>query len=233
MSVSIVINGRLWGLIACHHMSRKLVPYAIRMAADVLAQVMASTIHSIEARQDADLAEQSARVRTALVESLLLDEDPIDTLGVHARSLMSASGAQALLASQHGKTVAYCAGLGGAPKELPEGLAEQIVASLPSNHHDLVVREMQSDWPPALREELGKWAGLLALPFDPMAQGWCVLLRTEQIEQVTWGGRPEKIAAGPFANGKRKNAGGSKPCRATHGTNTMYGNTAPTTASAA
>ncbi len=32
MSVSIVINNRLWGLIACHHMSRKLVPYSIRMA---------------------------------------------------------------------------------------------------------------------------------------------------------------------------------------------------------
>src|SRR5690606_1545111 len=61
MSVSIVINGRLWGLIACHHMPPKLVPHAIRMAADVLAQVMASTIHSIESREDANLTEQSAR----------------------------------------------------------------------------------------------------------------------------------------------------------------------------
>lgn len=198
MSVSIVINGRLWGLIACHHMSPKPVPYAIRMAADVLAQVMASTIHSIEARQDAELIEQSARVRTALVESLLLDDDPLDTLGVHARALMSASGAQALLATQHGKTVAYCLGLGGTPKELPEGLAEAIVASLPEQHHDLVVREMAADWPQALQPLLGKWVGMLALPFDPLSHGWCVLLRLEQIEQVTWGGRPDKIAAGPL-----------------------------------
>ena len=198
MSVSIVINGRLWGLIACHHMAPKPVPYAIRMAADVLAQVMASTIHSIESRLDADLAEQSARVRTALVESLLLDDDPLDTLTAHARALMSASGAQALLATQHGKTVAFCAGLGGAPKELPEGLAESIVASLPEHHHDLVVREMAADWPPALQPQLGKWVGMLALPFDPLSHGWCVLLRVEQIEQVTWGGRPGKIAAGPL-----------------------------------
>ncbi|MDN4038286.1 ATP-binding protein [Massilia sp. YIM B02443] len=198
MSVSIVINGRLWGLIACHHMAPKPVPYAIRMAADVLAQVMASTIHSIEARLDADLAEQSARVRTALVESLLLDDDPLDTLTAHARALMSASGAQALLATQHGKTVAFCAGLGGAPKELPEGLAESIVASLPEHQHDLVVREMAADWPPALQPQLGKWVGMLALPFDPLSHGWCVLLRVEQIEQVTWGGRPGKIAAGPL-----------------------------------
>lgn len=191
MSVSIVINGRLWGLIACHHMAPKLVPHAVRLAADVLAQVMASTIHSIEAREDASLAEQSARVRTALVESLLLDDDPLDALGQHARALMQASGAQAMLATQHGKIVRF--------GDLPEQLAEAIVHSLPENQHDLVVRELQADWPAALHEQLGKWVGMLALPFDPLGQGWCVLLRLEQIEQVAWGGRPDKtVALGPL-----------------------------------
>lgn len=191
MSVSIVINGRLWGLIACHHMAPKLVPHAVRLAADVLAQVMASTIHSIEAREDASLAEQSARVRTAIVESLLLDDDPLDALGQHARALMQASGAQAMLASQHGKVVRF--------GDLAEDLAEAIVHSLPENQHDLVVRELQADWPDTLHDKLGKWVGMLALPFDPLGQGWCVLLRLEQVEQVAWGGRPEKtVALGPL-----------------------------------
>jgi len=191
MSVSIVINGRLWGLIACHHMAPKLVPHAVRLAADVLAQVMASTIHSIESREDASLAEQSARVRTAIVESLLLDDDPLDALGQHARALMQASGAQAMLASQHGKVVRF--------GDLAEDLAEAIVHSLPENQHDLVVRELQADWPDTLHDKLGKWVGMLALPFDPLGQGWCVLLRLEQVEQVAWGGRPEKtVALGPL-----------------------------------
>ncbi len=191
MSVSIVINGRLWGLLACHHMAPKLVPYAVRMAADVLAQVIASTIHSIEAREDAALAEQSARVRTALIESLLLDDDPLDALGQHATALMAASGSQAMISAQHGKIAAH--------GELPDELARAIVESLPANEHDLVVREMQADWPQALQERLGKWVGLLALPFDPLGQGWCILLRVEQIDTVAWGGRPGKIAAlGPL-----------------------------------
>jgi len=195
MSVSIVINGRLWGLIACHHMSRKLVPYAIRMAADVLAQVMASTIHSIEARLDAELVEQSARVRTALIESLLLDDDPLDTLGQHARALMAAFGAKAMIATQHGKVLCHSA----LDDTLPAGLADAVVDSLPENQHDLVVRELLADWPQALHDRLGKWVGLLALPFDPMTNGWCILLRVEQIEQVAWGGRPDKIVAlGPL-----------------------------------
>ncbi|WP_306393967.1 ATP-binding protein [Telluria beijingensis] len=191
MSVSIVINGRLWGLIACHHMAPKLVPHAVRLAADVLAQVMASTIHSIEAREDASLAEQSARVRTALVESLLLDDDPLDAIGQHARALLQASGAQAMLVTQHGKIAQF--------GDLSEELAEAVIHSLPENQHDLVVRELQADWPAALHGKLGKWVGMLALPFDPLGHGWCVLLRLEQIEQVAWGGRPDKtVALGPL-----------------------------------
>lgn len=186
MSVSIVINGRLWGLIACHHMSKKLVPYAVRLAADVLAQVMASTILSLEARADATLAEQSARVRTSIVESLLLDDDPIDALGEHGKSLMAAAGAQAMIVAQHGKVAVH--------GELAPELAKAIIVSLPDNQHDLVIREGKQEWPEALQEQLGKWVGMLALPFDPMGQGWCVLLRVEQIETVAWGGRPEKIA---------------------------------------
>ena len=191
MSVSIVINGRLWGLIACHHMSPKLVPYAVRMAADVLAQVIASTIHSIEAREDATLAEQSARARTALIESLLLDDDPLDALDQHAGALMAATRAQAMVATHHGKIATH--------GELPEDLARAIADSLPANEHDLVVREMRADWPAALHDRLGKWVGMVALPFDPLGQGWCVMLRVEQIDTVAWGGRPGKIVAlGPL-----------------------------------
>lgn len=191
MSVSIVINGRLWGLLACHHTTPKLVPHAVRLAADVLAQVMASTIHSIESREEASLAEQSARVRTAMVESLLLDDDPLDALGQHAGALMRASGAQAMLATHHGKIVRF--------GDVPESLAEAIAQSLPAHQHDLLVRERQADWPEALHGKLGKWVGMLGLPFDPLGHGWCALLRMEQIELVAWGGRPDKtVALGPL-----------------------------------
>jgi light-regulated signal transduction histidine kinase (bacteriophytochrome) len=41
---------------------------------------------------------------------------------------------------------------------------------------------------------------MLALPFDPHTGGWCVLLRTEQIEEVAWGGKPDKTQAGPLGD---------------------------------
>lgn len=192
MSVSIVINGRLWGLIACHHTSRKLVPYSIRMAADVLAQVMASTIHSIESRQETEMIERSASTRTKLIEDLLLEDDPLETFSRFSEAVLAATQAQAQITCYYGRLRVHGA-------ELPPGLAEAIAASLPEGAHEPVVREKLEDWPEAVRGQLGKWVGLLGLPFDPPANGWNLLLRLEQIEQVAWGGRPEKTSTfGPL-----------------------------------
>jgi light-regulated signal transduction histidine kinase (bacteriophytochrome) len=191
MSVSIVINGRLWGLIACHHMSRRLVPYSIRMAADVLAQVMGSAIHSIESSLESQMIERSASTRTKLVEDLLLEDDPLETFTRFADAILLSTQAQAQLTSYYGKLRVH--------GELSPELAEAILATLPEGGHDLVVREKLDDWPEPVRGKLGKWVGLLALPFDPAANGWSVLLRVEQIEQVAWGGRPDKTSAfGPL-----------------------------------
>jgi chemotaxis family two-component system sensor kinase Cph1 len=183
MSVSIVINGRLWGLIACHHMGPKHVPYAIRMAADVLAQVIASTVQGLESRQEAELVERAAAVRTSLVESLLLEEDPLEALIAQAEGMMEASRSQAMIATQFGRVV--CRGI-------DQSCAEAIVAALPEGGHNMLARQCVADWPEGARASLGKWAGMLGLPFDPPSNGWCVLLRPEQIEQVAWGGKPDK-----------------------------------------
>jgi light-regulated signal transduction histidine kinase (bacteriophytochrome) len=189
MSVSIVIHGRLWGLIACHHMRPKRVPYSVRMAADVLAQVIASNVQGIEAHEDAELVEHAAKVRTSLVESLLLEDDPLDALVEHGDGLLESTHAQALVVSQYGRIV--CRGV-------DQALGDAIVASLPAEAHDVVTHGCVKEWPDAIQPLLGKWAGMLALPFDPPSGGWCVLLRTEQIEEVAWGGKPEKTRAGPL-----------------------------------
>lgn len=189
MSVSIVVGGRLWGLIACHHMAPKRVPYSVRMAADVLAQVIASTVQGIEARDDAELVEHAANVRTGLVEALLLEDDPLDALVRHGDGLLESTHAQALVVCQYGRVV--CRGV-------DQALGEAVVASLPAEASDVVTRAAMQDWPDAIQPLLGKWAGMLALPFDPPSGGWCMLLRTEQVEEVAWGGKPDKSQAGPL-----------------------------------
>ncbi|RXD05698.1 GAF domain-containing protein [Sphingomonas sp. UV9] len=61
-SVSIVRNGALWGLIACHHPTPKLLPLHARMACRALA---GSLSRQIRATEDAELFRERIRLRTA------------------------------------------------------------------------------------------------------------------------------------------------------------------------
>jgi light-regulated signal transduction histidine kinase (bacteriophytochrome) len=191
MSVSIVVNGRLWGLLACHHMAPLQVPYSIRMAADVMAQVIASLVQSIEARERTRLVEESAEVRTRVMEALLHHDEPARALLEHAPALCQSLQAEAMVVTQYGKTMVY--------GEIDVALAARMVASLSEGEGDLVERVAVSDWPQDIQPALGQWAGMLALRFDPATGGWLLALRREQIHTIRWGGRPEKlVVAGPL-----------------------------------
>ncbi|MEQ1717055.1 MAG: GAF domain-containing protein [Hyphomicrobium sp.] len=48
MSISILVGGELWGLIACHHATAKTVPSNIRAAAELLGQVFSLQIQTVE-----------------------------------------------------------------------------------------------------------------------------------------------------------------------------------------
>ncbi|MGV7209707.1 ATP-binding protein [Oxalobacteraceae bacterium A2-2] len=191
MSVSIVVNGALWGLIACHHMGPRQVPYSVRMAIDVLAQVLASAVQTLQARERAVLTERAAEVRTRVIEALLHTDDALRTLAGHADALAQSLDAVALVFTQYGKVLVHGA--------IDAALAGRMVQTLPPAGDELLLRGAEGDWPEALRAGLGGWVGMLALPFDPATAGWVIALRREQIQSLRWGGRPEKdIKHGPL-----------------------------------
>ena len=201
MSVSIVVNGRLWGLLACHHGEPKQVPYALRMACDVYAQILAAVVQAIELRERAAQAEQAADVRSALVQALAEADDVTAPILAHAGALAESLGAEALVVAQGGKLSVH--------GDVPLEVAQAIVASLrDAAEGDVVQRTRRGQWPAAQRGAIGRWVGLLALRFDPAGGGWLAALRPEQVETVRWGGKPEKnVVVGP--NGPRLTPRGS------------------------
>ena len=56
MSVSILVEGRLWGLVSCHHATPRLVTLQVRNACDFLAQVLALQISALERTAEAGAA---------------------------------------------------------------------------------------------------------------------------------------------------------------------------------
>lgn len=111
MSVSIVREGALWGLVACHHTAPKAVSYEVREVCKHVAQILsqqiaareeAQTFHEVRtltaARQELVSENQSCGGRhrrgtpTAHMPPNLLELLPSDGVAVHGRGVVTTAG---------------------------------------------------------------------------------------------------------------------------------------------
>ncbi|SEK34561.1 Bacteriophytochrome (light-regulated signal transduction histidine kinase) [Roseateles sp. YR242] len=199
MSVSIVLNDKLWGLIACHHMSSLQVPYPVRSDCDVLANILSSAIGTIEARELARGQAQTASLIAQLAGDLTIADDAISALLAQSAGLRDVLRADAVILVQQSKVVSDAA--------LPQDLAVAI-ATTPWTGDMPALRNCRGDWPEPLRHMLGQWVGAMCVPFDASNGGLLIALRKEQKETVRWAGQPDKVVArGP--NGPRLTPRGS------------------------
>lgn len=69
LSMSLIVEGKLWGLIVCHHDSANVVPMNLRAAAELLAQIFSLQIESLEPNDHGNLLRASRQS----VDKLLTD----------------------------------------------------------------------------------------------------------------------------------------------------------------
>lgn len=185
MSLSLVIGGRLWGMIACHHHAPRLIPYPARLACEALAQVLSAALANIEGSERAEQARRSAALVSRLAERVSDSENVHQALSGGPDTPASLVPNDAALCLW-GNSVTVFGGIA------PRGELAGILCALDQSGQRLVhTNNIARDYP-ELQTDLVPYAGLMACKFDPMNNGWLVWLRREQIETVIWGGKPEK-----------------------------------------
>ena len=189
MSVSIVVGGRLWGMIACHHMAPLQVPYSIRMAADVTAQIIASSVQTLSAlEREAEMA-RAALLRTDIAAQIAQGHDAVDVLALEAAAVRESLNCDAVLISHNGRL--RCHG------PIDETWAAALIDWLESQQKSMLHVDRGADLP--IQAGSDQFCGVLALRYDAPRRGWLVALRREQIETIRWGGKPEKnMTHGPL-----------------------------------
>lgn len=186
MSVSLVREGELWGLIACHHRTSKPMPFEIRSICRVLAGILSQ---QIVAKEQAELYEERVRLREAEDELLriLARAGSVDTeLAKHRGDLLRAIPADGV-AFCHGRAVAMA---GRCPME------SQIRALVDWLHAHAGADPYATDTLSRRDAAAGAYtataSGLLSIFLsrrEPCAILW---FRAEEVEVVKWGGNPHK-----------------------------------------
>ncbi|MGB7272559.1 MAG: ATP-binding protein [Geitlerinemataceae cyanobacterium] len=80
MSISIVKNRKLWGLIVCHHETPKYVSYELRDACEFLAQTLSSQIVDREQRELKKYELELSNLYNSAIESIFQEDDFLDGL---------------------------------------------------------------------------------------------------------------------------------------------------------
>ena len=70
MSISLIKDRQLWGLIACHHNTPKQISYEIRTICEFIGQIVASELTSKENSQDSDYKMKLKSIQAEFVASL-------------------------------------------------------------------------------------------------------------------------------------------------------------------
>jgi len=181
MSISLVIDGVLAGLLACHHYSGpRIVPARMRDTAEYLGYSLSWQLEVLERKERAEKIAASQKIESEVVRSMSLAADLLGGLDTPALlQLAGASGAAIVLKEGVRR-------LGVAPSE--EKIRE-IIAWLQINGEDAHATDHAArDIPIALEEEVA--AGVLAITIARELGEYIVWFRPAVRKVIEWAGNP-------------------------------------------
>jgi chemotaxis family two-component system sensor kinase Cph1 len=203
MSYSIISDGKLWGLFACHHYQPARLSYVQRLVCEQIAMMFVAKLEEIV--NPAALAEEMAQRREAVLgASPVCKADPL-------RQTWSAEDETALLNLVEADSAAiYLDGKLGRIGDCPDfsDLHEYI-----TNEPDAFGRLMRmydddglfysnsiASVLPFGDKMRAKGSGVLVIPLSRASQRFLIWFRPELVVKATWGGNPtDRFGGDPHA----------------------------------
>lgn len=196
LSISIIVEGQLWGLFACHHYSARRPSFERRSIAELFGQMFALKLESRERKQlqayETGARASSDRLLAAVAGDATLLDNP-DWLGAMLRETVPCDGIAIWI---DGK----CAhsGLTPPPEAFP-ALVRRLSAMAAGR---IFATDRLAETLESADAYSDVAAGLLAIPISRSPRDYVLLFRQEKIRTVKWAGDPHKPAQlGP--NGPR------------------------------
>jgi light-regulated signal transduction histidine kinase (bacteriophytochrome) len=186
MSISIIKEGKLWGLFACHHLSPRLVDYAVRGACEFLGRTFSLLLAGKENQENAAGELRIREAQARLLERLSHSNNLLGSLageGTTVLDLVPAGGAALCLESDivllgHTPTAEQV-------RQLTEWLQRHVT-------EDVFHTQTLAAAYPEAGAYADKGSGLLAISVSKVQAEYILWFRPEVIETVEWAGNPAK-----------------------------------------
>ncbi|HWI55759.1 MAG TPA: ATP-binding protein [Bacillota bacterium] len=188
LTMSLLPEGELWGLIACHHYRPTYFPYQVRTACEFLAQVVALQLKAAEEREHLAYRLHLEEVHQRLV-AVAAQEGGLAAMTDSQPNLLDgmAAGGAALFHRDRWWRI------GQTPNEPQlEALAAWLMARpefTAATSPVYATDSLASDYPPG-GEFAAIASGVLAVPLSRAVRNLMLWFRPETIQTVKWAGNP-------------------------------------------
>jgi len=196
MSISVVVDGKLWGLFACHHYAPRCASFERRSVSELFAQMFAMRLESRERQETVEFERRARDISDQLLgavasdETLLNNPDWLNDILTHA---IPADGV--------GVWINGSQAFSGSTPE-PEDFGRIIRALNGTAAGKVFATDRIASIVPGAESFASAASGMLAIPISRSPRDYVVLFRSELIRSVRWGGDPHKpMEYGP--NGPR------------------------------
>jgi len=186
MSISLLKDGELWGLISCGNRQPLHVPHELRMACQAIGQVLSLQISAMEAleisRQREEKVEALALLNQAMVDS---PQNVFDGLAHQPQVLMALTGASGIAIIEDKQLHRY----GNCPE--PEAIRALHKWLQQSGEPVFSSHNLSAVYPPALDYQHVA-SGVLAMSLPKPVDNGVLWFRPEVKESINWSGDPKK-----------------------------------------
>jgi two-component system, chemotaxis family, sensor kinase Cph1 len=189
LTISLISDKRLWGLIACHHYSPRLVDYETRRTCELLGQIASIELVHQQNREESHYRTQVKAIQNKLQQTLLKKPNFIQQVltsdGIDLLNLVHAEGV-AICMDQHITLTG----------QTPSLEAVQALLGWLSQHRqrEIYVTNCLARFYPLADALKDTASGVLAISIVLHQKSYHLLwFRPEQIHTVNWAGSPEDV----------------------------------------
>ncbi|MEE4378309.1 MAG: ATP-binding protein [Candidatus Competibacteraceae bacterium] len=182
LSSAVMVNGQLWGMIACHHTEPRSVGWELREAFAQTTEVFAARVTHLVAREQMLNQERLQRSLVRLQQQATTEGNIVQGLLQFARNELSRGSGCVLLCGNTGAAVGMTP-----PVTWCLNLAQYLVTREPL----YVTTRLSADYPAAERYRAIA-SGLAALRLDVEPPTVLLCFRQEIVREVNWGGDPSR-----------------------------------------
>ncbi len=187
MSISLLRDHQLWGLIACHHNSPKRLSYETRTICEFLGQAISFELGSKADAEDLDYQIKLQAVNSRFVGTIAGFKTPLDGFSHNPNELIDLVGASGVFFCEGDSAVAFGE---TPPEEAIADLLEWINGKI--GEEAIYSTDSLSVSYPEFAPYKDVASGLLALRISRAQQIYLLWFRPEVVHIISWGGEPNK-----------------------------------------